>query len=327
MSAELEPEQIRPGLWCIPMPMPGPLRATLAYAVLADDGVHLIDPGWDTSENAERLGRVLTGLGRSAAEIRTVVVTHHHPDHIGLAARLRRDHGVRVVLSQVEREVLSVVADPAHRDLETYRQRLEGWGVPAARQPELVDSHASIAPAVAVEPDGILRDGDVVRLGERMLTVLLTPGHTGGHVCLVDDADEVIFTGDHVLPEVYAGIGLGILPGTEPVGALIASLDRLAPYDDYEVLPGHGHRFRDLGARRRRIAAHHLRRLAEIAALVPELGDAPVWEYAARLTWTLGWEGLRGFARHSALHQTELHLRALGTHGADALVARGLSSG
>lgn len=303
------PVDLGEGLWSIPTAIPeGTLPGTFAYALIGDDGVHLIDPGWDNPENLERIEQALAAAGRAVSDIRTVVVTHHHPDHLGLAERVREVAGARLVMSAVERKVLAAVADPVARDPETYRDTLERWGVPEERHQELLASFARPSLTGDVEPDLLVDHGDVLELAGRRLEVIGTPGHTGGHISLADRDARLLFTGDHVLPRIYSGVGIGVLDGTEPLGDLLSSLDRLAEFDDFTVLPGHEFRFTGLAARRAGIAAHHLRRTGEVAALSAELGDGSVWTYASRLTWTAGWHGLDGFWLHSALRQTEMHL-------------------
>ncbi|QTV79055.1 MBL fold metallo-hydrolase [Microbacterium sp. NIBRBAC000506063] len=206
MSADVDPEEIRPGLWCLPMPIPyGPLSTTLGYAIVADDGVHLIDPGWESDANEARLARMLEQIPRSLNEVRTVVVTHHHPDHLGLADHVRRESGAHLVMSATEHAVLVRVAAPDLRDADGYQARLDGWGVPAERRDGLIESHADSIPSAPTRPDRTVHDGETLTLGDRALTVVETPGHTSGHICLVDTAAGVIFTGDHVLPEIYSG--------------------------------------------------------------------------------------------------------------------------
>ena len=319
-----ESEHLGDGLWSIPVAIPeGTLPGTLAYALIGDDGAHLIDPGWDMPENLDRIERALTAAGCTLSAVRTVIVTHHHPDHLGLAARLRTLTGARIVMSDAERRILSAVTDPAARDPEAYRATLVRWGVPEERHDELVASFARPSLTGDVEPDLRVADGDVLDVAGRWLEVIATPGHTGGHICLADRDARLLFTGDHVLPRIYSGVGIGVLEETEPMGDLLASLDRLAAFDEYTVLPGHEFRFTGLGARRARIAAHHLRRTGEVAALVEELGDRSVWTYASRLTWTSGWHGLDGFWLHSALRQTEMHLGLVRSGRADAWLSRG----
>lgn len=308
-------EDLGGGLWSIPLEIPaGTIPATLSYALIDDDGVHLIDPGWGSDRNVELLSEALAHAGRALTDIATVIATHHHPDHLGLAPTLRAMSGARVVMSARERRVLSEVASSTVRDPNVYRQSLAAWGVPAERWDELVDSFSRSAIGVGVSPDLEVVDGDVLKLAGRRLEVVATPGHTGGHICLVDREARQLFTGDHVLPRIYSGVGIGILPGDEPMGDLLASLERLAEFDDFLVLPGHEFRFTGLGARREAIRAHHQRRSDEVAAVVAELGDSTVWEYARRLTWTAGWEGLSSFWLHSALRQTQMHVELFRRH-------------
>lgn len=311
------------GLWVIPVEIPeGTLPGTLAYAVIGDDGVHLIDPGWDLAGNLGRLERALERAGRALSDIATVIVTHHHPDHLGIAAHLRELTGARIVLSATERRVLAAVVDATATDPAAYRATLARWGVPPGRHDELVASFARPSLTGDVNPDLLVRDGDVLEVAGRRLEVIETPGHTGGHICLVDRRARLLFTGDHVLPRIYSGVGIGALDGTEPLGELLDSLARLSEFDDFTVMPGHEFRFTGLAPRRAQIASHHLRRTAEVAALVPALDRQPVWEYARRLTWTAGWDGLTGFWLHSALRQTEMHLELVRSGRAEEWLSR-----
>jgi glyoxylase-like metal-dependent hydrolase (beta-lactamase superfamily II) len=304
------PEQVARRVWAIGTPIPaGTLPHTLTYLLLSDDGgVHVVDPGWEGDDGIRILDVALGDLGRGLADVRTVIATHFHPDHLGNAGRLRELTGARVVLSATERRVLAQETSTHHRDRNEYARRLAEWGVPPERRPELEESFDRPSLVADLVPDMLVADHEVVDLPGHHLEVVATPGHTDGHVCLVDAERRVMYTGDHVLPGIYSGIGIGTLPGSDALGDYLDSLDRLAPYDEFQALPGHEYRFDGIGTRRAAIAAHHLRRTAEVAALIPVLGDASVWEYARRLSWTAGWDGLDGFWLHSALRQTALHL-------------------
>jgi glyoxylase-like metal-dependent hydrolase (beta-lactamase superfamily II) len=132
----------------------------------------------------------------------------------------------------------------------------------------------------------------------------------------------LLYTGDHVLPEIYPGVGIGTLPGRNALADYLDSLDRVAELTHLQALPGHEFRFEGLRERAAQIAAHHLRRTAEVAALTDRLGDAPIWAYAELLTWTGGWARLEGFHLHSALTQTEMHLGLVRSGAAAPLLAR-----
>ena len=91
-TAPLPPvERVRPGVWSIPVPIPNnPLRYVLVYAFETDGGIYLVDAGWNTDEAFETLAAGLTSLGASMGDVRGVMITHIHPDHYGLAGRVRR---------------------------------------------------------------------------------------------------------------------------------------------------------------------------------------------------------------------------------------------
>lgn len=302
------PELVAPDVWALSVPIPaGTIPHTLCYALLGDDGVHLIDPGWNDPESIAALADGLTFIGRALEDVRTVVATHFHPDHLGSADALRDRVGAKVVFSAVEQAVLRQETAPTASDLDLYRAQLREWGVPSEVWDDLIGSFDRPALVTTDGPDLAVADGALLDLSGHTLRVIATPGHTDGHICLVDESRRLLYSGDHVLPRIYPGIGIGTLPGSHPLGDYFDSLDLLEPFDDFTVLPGHEYRFAGLSARREQLLAHHLRRTAEVMDLLDELGDAPVWEYARRLTWTAGWSGLTGFWLHSALRQTALH--------------------
>lgn len=317
------PERVADDVWAIAAPIPeGRISHTLSYVLIGvGSRFHLVDPGWDSPENLEALRHSLGAIGLSLQQLETIIVTHHHPDHLGIAARLRAITGATIVLSRRERAVLAHQLSPEHRDPVRYAEVLDSWGVPEGRRAELIASFARAPLYSDIEPDLLLGDGDTLELHGHRLNAVSTPGHTGGHLCFVDHERAVVYSGDHVLPQIYSGIGLGALPGDEPLGDYLSSLRALRSIADYEVLPGHEFRFRGLAARADAIARHHLRRTHSVATLLAELGDAPVWEYARRLYWTAGWDHLEDFFLHSALHQTEMHLELVRSGLATDMIA------
>ena len=87
-------EKVRPGLWSIPVPIPdNPLRYVLVYAFELDNGIAIVDAGWNTEDAWSALNNGLAEAGGSIADVRAVLVTHIHPDHYGLAGRVREESG------------------------------------------------------------------------------------------------------------------------------------------------------------------------------------------------------------------------------------------
>jgi glyoxylase-like metal-dependent hydrolase (beta-lactamase superfamily II) len=99
------PEQIRPGLWAIATPVPTPISYTLCYVFDADGRLLVVDPGWPDEAALRSLVDGLAGFGRTVDDIDAVLVTHLHPDHVGLADRLlRRVPGARLLMHPADLE-------------------------------------------------------------------------------------------------------------------------------------------------------------------------------------------------------------------------------
>lgn len=288
---------------------PGGLAYSLCYVVEDAAGrIHIVDPGTRSTGNLIALTDALGSIGHGMHTVASIIATHLHPDHLGLAFDVSAASGAPVVLHQRERDALLAPAAPEPDPVV----RLDGWGVPPDRRPELLAAAARPAVSDAL-PDGAaerivaVADGDVLAIPGRSIRVLWTPGHTAGHLCLDDAENGMLFTGDHVLPKVNSGIGLSAGFTRNPIADYLASLERVAALGDREVAPGHEQVFTGLADRCAELSRHHLRRTEEVSKRLA-VGDEPtVWQVAQSLTWTGGWGGLSGFTMLSALSQTGMH--------------------
>ncbi|WP_420367288.1 MBL fold metallo-hydrolase [Curtobacterium sp. L1-20] len=311
-------EQVRPGIWTLAVPFRfGVPDATLVYVLEGSDGaLTLIDPGWASDDGLVALRDGLATIGRSLDDVGLVVVTHLHADHLGAAAAVRRATGARIAMHRLEVESL-------HREREDAVANdadIAAWGIPADLRAGVVEAWGSgrrIGLGRTAEPfaDVLLEDDDELPVAGRTIRTLLTSGHTEGHCCFVDEADGLLFTGDHVLPRINPGIGLGGRTATNPLAAYLASLRRLDVYPDLEVCPGHEYRFRDVPSRARTLARHREERSQHVARALDALRDPTLYEVAARVPFSGGIETMTGFLLASALTQTAFHADLLGRSG------------
>lgn len=316
---ELPPvEEVRHGVWSVAFEFgDGIDDHSLGYVVEGSDGaLTVIDPGWDVDRNLERLEQALAGVGHTIADVDLIAVTHLHADHLGGAEALRRASGARIALHPAEQRALAErTADAASADDDIAR-----WGAPDADRDALVASWGSGRRLPEVTADLLLADGDELPIAGRRLRAVHTPGHTAGHLCFVEPEQRLVFTGDHVLPRINPGIGLGGRTAGNPLTDYLSSLDRMvaldvAGPDALEVCPGHEYRFVGLRERAEALIGHRADRTRDAAAALDSLDRPTVWQVAERMSWSGGIASLHGYRLGSALAQTEWHVQALGRAG------------
>ncbi len=180
------------------------LFASNCYIVGFNREGMIIDPG----DEAKRILNEVKNLG---LDIKIIALTHGHIDHIGALKEIKEATGAQVAIHSDDVGALK------DRFLSIF----------------LGIRHRSPPP-----PDRLLNDGDVISVGELKFTVIYTPGHTQGSICLLGEG--VLFSGDTLF---NYGVGRSDLPGSGGNHEqLIESIKKrlLVLGDDIKVYPGHG---------------------------------------------------------------------------------------
>ncbi|GIH14443.1 MBL fold metallo-hydrolase [Rugosimonospora africana] len=303
-------ERLSPGLWSIPVPLPDtPLRYVLVYLLELPSGVAIIDAGWDNDEAWQALLAGIVETGHAITDVRAVLVTHVHPDHYGLGARVREASGAWIGMHVQEAASLPRRIGSADGMAANLLRWLRRCGAPEAEVPELLSTPERYASLLGMpEPDRLLADGDKADLPTWDLRAVWTPGHTAGHLCFYEPTRSLLFSGDHVLPRISPNISVHATAAPNPLGAFLRSLAAVGELPVDEVLPAHEYRFRGLPDRVDDLRAHHDKRLAQLTALVADRPGQTTWQLAAGMTWSRDWSQLRGFIRRSAVGETLAHL-------------------
>jgi glyoxylase-like metal-dependent hydrolase (beta-lactamase superfamily II) len=258
--------------------------ANNVYALPDRAGLTLIDAGPDFEGSWGVLSTALSAHGFAPADVHTVVLTHHHLDHAGLAARWQAQ-GARVLAGRGDADTLAMDAADRGRERVLIRATLMQHGAPRELvEPSAAARHrASDRPSAlrmtALQADGLLDDGDVVAAANRRLRVIACPGHTSGTVMLLDEAGGAAFTGDHILPRTVPTPGIQVAAGRRrpslpeylrsvvECGPRSVAAGGAAPPHRQPAYPGHGDPIADLQAaaswiarsieqRARRLLAH-----------------------------------------------------------------------
>jgi glyoxylase-like metal-dependent hydrolase (beta-lactamase superfamily II) len=312
-------EQLRPDLWSIPVPIPhNPLRYVSTYAFALDGGgLGLLDTGWESEAGWAALTEGLVAIGGGVADVRGVVVTHLHFDHLGLAARVRAASGAWVAMHPADaRAVERLTTTDAEAAVASEVEFLVGLGAP--REDALADVGGAENLAgfsrMAV-PDRLLEDGDRADFPGWFLRAVHTPGHTPGHLCFDEERTRLFFAGDHVLPRISPNVSSTTGGSPDPLRDFLDSLAGVRDLDPEEVLPAHEWRFRGLADRVDSLTAHHEQRLTELLTAIREHPHSTPWDLAAHLTWSRPWEQYERRMRIFAVTETDAHLRLLASRG------------
>ena len=309
-------ERLRPGLWSVPVPIPNnSLRYVFVYAFETDRGPYIVDAGWNTDDAFAALRDGLSQAGFDIADVQGVMVTHIHPDHYGLAGRVREASGAWIALHPADAALIHDRYEAPDDLLDRVGAMLRRMGAPDEELQSLQRASMPVLPFVsAVKPDVLIEDGDKPEVPGWDLSAIWTPGHSPGHLCFWEPSNRLMLSGDHVLPRITPNIPFHPQAGADPLGEFLDSLEKLKGYGSEEVLPAHEHRFVGLDSRLDELKAHHQRRFNEVITAITD-GVTSAWGIAARMGWSRSWDRIDGFMRRAAVGEAMAHLRALEMRG------------
>jgi glyoxylase-like metal-dependent hydrolase (beta-lactamase superfamily II) len=321
--------EILPGIHQLKLPFPLQPEelAVNAYLIQGDGGCLLVDTGWNVNQAYSAMERQLREIGLGFADISLILITHFHPDHYGLAGRLVQASGARVALHRIERDFIDARYMNMDALLDQTAGILRANGVPEKDLPRLQKASLGVRRYVApVSPEVVLEGGEIIGQGPYRFEVLWTPGHSPGHVCLLERNAKILISGDHVLPATFPNVGLHSQSGPDPLPNYLRSLRAVEDLDVDLVLPAHEHVFSPLAPRIREILHHHEERKNAILAAL-NAGPQTAYEVSLRIPWivnglSLSYDQLQALDRRLAVMSAMAHLEPLCSEGSAARVQR-----
>ena len=198
-----------------------------------------------------------------------LVVTHHHPDHAGLASWLIERTGAEMWMSQAEYFAAHAMRDgSAGFAFDRVVAMFERNGLVGERLELMKQRRSNYRNRVPAFPSGYRRlmDGNALRIGRRSWKVIMGYGHAPEHAALYCEETGVLISGDMVLPRISTNVSVWANePEGNPLALFLDSLTRYAALPaDTLTLPSHGLPFRGLRERIAQLKEHHRQRLDEL---------------------------------------------------------------
>ncbi len=311
--------EVYPGIHQLKVPIPdNPLGFLNAYLVQGTDGWLLVDTGWNTEDAFASLEGQLKGLGVGFGDIAHIVVTHLHPDHYGLAGRLKEVSPAQLYLHRRDAEYIRTRYVDFQGLLGQMAVHLREHGVPEDILPDLQMASMPVLPFVAyAEPDVRLEGGETISTGLFDLEVIWTPGHSPGHICLYERRTQILFAGDHVLPGITPNVSKNVQSGDNPLEDYISSLKNVGGLEAALVLPAHEKVYQGLQRRVEQILRHHQERNKAILSILGD-GTLTACDVSRQIPWNVPgrtWEKLGPLDKRVAVTETLAHLEWLRMEG------------
>ncbi|KPN63953.1 Glyoxylase, beta-lactamase superfamily II [Aliiroseovarius crassostreae] len=245
-------------------------------------GWTLIDTGFDTRKTRRIWEKLLAGpLG--GKPVKRVIVTHHHPDHVGLAGWFQRDMGAELVTTRTAWLFSRMLL--LDEQMVPVDETIAYWQA-AGMDPEVLEKRRSERPfnyadIVADMPLGFkrIKEGSTLRFGGRDWRVHIGNGHAPEHATLWSTDGALVIGGDQLLATISPNLGVyATEPEADPVGDWLEACERLSGYatDTQLVLPGHKLPFTGLPTRMRQLIQNHHHALDRLEAFLetPQVAGA-----------------------------------------------------
>ncbi len=269
-----EAVEIAPGVKWMRMPLGGALAFINVWALKDGDGWAIVDTGMQTPDTTRAWRQLFSG--DLSAPVTRVLVTHMHPDHIGMAGWITRKFDCRMWITRLEYLMCRMLAADTGREapedgVRFYRSA--GW------DREMIDNYRArfggFGKAMHALPDSYRRlvDGEEFTVGDHVWRVVVGNGHSPEHACLYCPELKLLISGDQVLPKITSNVSVfPTEPDGDPLTDWLTSLARLKTKvpDDVLVLPAHNDPFHGLHARIEHLIGGHERALTRLEKMIAE---------------------------------------------------------
>jgi len=304
-------ERILSDLYRIEIPLPrNPLKAVNSYLIKGQGRFLVIDTGMNMEACRRAMLSALEELDVDLGKT-NFFITHLHADHLGLVADLATETST-VYFNQ---KGATMLASP-----EMWQDMLAAYysnGFPEDELEMVLKMHPGRRYGLKRRLDfNLLKEGDIINIGDYSFRCIETPGHTPGHMCLYEAEKKILVSGDHILFDITPNITFW--PGMDnALKEYLASLEKVYDLDVNLVLPGHRRIWHDHKQRIRELQEHHRSRLSEVVSALKD-GEKNAFEIAPYITWDVNygsWELFPPPQKWFAVGETIAHVKYLEEDG------------
>ncbi len=299
-------EKITSGLYRIQIPLPrNPLRYVNSYLIKGDERSLIIDTGFNMDVCYMEMTKALKVLDVEPNKT-DFFITHLHADHSGLIDRIASHSDVYV--SGVEAPIAIEAIENPDYWLEIV-DFLKMNGFPANELTDILKHHPGVRYSSKRTEFQPVNDCELLEYGDFSLIVILTPGHSPGHVCLYEPEKWLLFSGDHILFDITPNITWW--PSLDnPLEEYLKNLEKVYGLNVELTLPGHRNIRQNHRRRIDELKEHHNQRLSEVLDALRK-GARTAWEVAPHISWDIKfkeWDELPVAQKWFALGETVAHL-------------------
>ena len=260
--------EVSAGIFWLRMPIPFSLDHINLWVLRDHDGWTIIDTGFYSLESVSLWEAVLSGHCKGE-KINKIIVTHFHPDHVGMAGWLVNKTAAPLHMSQGEFDMLHIACQAFTNEQNvTRRQFYQCFGLPENTISKLLDRKGSYIDGVPNAPLLFQRmnDSESIEINGESWQFHNFSGHSPEHVCLFNAQRNILISGDQVLPSISPNISVSYnQQHADPLANYLSSLSALSTLPaDVLVLPSHGRVFKGLHNRTKDLMAGHQKDLDKL---------------------------------------------------------------
>ncbi|WP_371228393.1 MBL fold metallo-hydrolase [Roseovarius sp. 2305UL8-3] len=255
--------EVAAGVLWIRLPLPMALDHVNIYALDEGDSWTIVDTGIHSRRSVALWGSVLDGP-LQGKPVSRVIITHHHPDHVGMAGWLMARFGAELMATRTSwlmarMLILDEEERPTEQALAYWRSAGMDAEIYEARKNDRPYNFADVCHPIPVGYTRVKQD-DVIRIGGRDWDVHIGNGHAPEHMTLWSRDDNLVIAGDQIISSISPNIGVyPTEPEADPVTDWLEACERLGTlaHDDHLVLSGHKLPFTGLPFRMQQLIENH----------------------------------------------------------------------